>query len=117
MANNYKIIDSTVAKMIRGHRFRPQEIAAFEDAIKRVSSAQPERKKGHYIGEADGYADGELVYDIWSCSECGCYFEDWDEQPTYNFCPNCGADMRTPTQVQLDEADDVMMGEDNGKTD
>ena len=63
-------------------------------AIEVLPSAQPERKKGHYIGEADGYADGELVYDIWSCSECGCYFEDWDEQPTYNFCPNCGADMR-----------------------
>lgn len=28
------------------------------------------------------------------------------------FCPNCGAkmDLRTPTEVQLDEADDVMMG-------
>lgn len=36
MANNYKIIDSTVAKMIRGYRFKPQEIAAFEDAIMRT---------------------------------------------------------------------------------
>ena len=36
MANNYKVIDSTVARMIRGHRFRPQEIAAFEDAIMRT---------------------------------------------------------------------------------
>lgn len=28
------------------------------------------------------------------------------------FCPNCGAkmDLRTPTEVQLDEADDVMLG-------
>ena len=65
-----------------------------QEVIAHMPSAQPGRKKGHYIGEADGYADGELVYDIWSCSECGCYFEDWDEQPTYNFCPNCGADMR-----------------------
>lgn len=36
MANNYKIIDSTVAKMIRGYRFKPKEIAAFEDAIMRT---------------------------------------------------------------------------------
>ena len=50
--------------------------------------------RGHYIGDYDGYADGAPVYDIWSCSACGCVFEDWDEKPTYNFCPNCGADMR-----------------------
>ena len=36
MANNYKIIDSTVARMIRGYRFKPKEIAAFEDAIMRT---------------------------------------------------------------------------------
>lgn len=52
---------------------------------------------GHYIGEYDGYADGNPVYDMWYCSECGCFFEDWDEKPTYNFCPNCGADMREVT--------------------
>ena len=45
---------------------------------------------GHYIGEYDGYADGNPVYDMWYCSECGCVFEDWDEKPTYNFCPNSG---------------------------
>ena len=48
---------------------------------------------GHYVGEYDGYADGSPVYDMWYCSVCGCYFEEWDEQPTYNFCPNCGARM------------------------
>ncbi len=51
-------------------------------------------KHGHYVGEADGYANGELVYDVWKCSECGCVFEDEYEKPTYNYCPNCGADMR-----------------------
>ena len=46
------------------------------------------------------------------CSECGMI------GGGTRYCPNCGADMRTPTQVQLDEADDVMMmGGDNGKTD
>ena len=51
-------------------------------------------RHGHYVGEADGYANGELVYDVWKCSECGCVFEDDYEKPTYNYCPNCGADMR-----------------------
>lgn len=50
-------------------------------------------KHGHYVGEYDGYADGNPVFDMWSCSECGCYFEDWDEKPTYKYCPQCGAKM------------------------
>ena len=51
-----------------------------------------ERKTGHFIGtEFDGYADGSPVYYEWECSECGCVFE--DDEPTYNYCPNCGAKM------------------------
>lgn len=52
-----------------------------------------ERKRGEWYGEADGYADGELVYDIWACSCCGKYFHEWEEKPDWNFCPNCGAMM------------------------
>ena len=50
--------------------------------------------KAEWYGEADGYADGELVYDMWSCPICGKRFEEWEEKPDWNFCPNCGADMR-----------------------
>ena len=55
-----------------------------------------ERKRGEWIGEADGYADGELVYDVWYCSECNHCIDDGTDDPTMlpNFCPNCGADMR-----------------------
>lgn len=50
-------------------------------------------RHGEFIGtEYDGYADGYPVYYEWKCSECGCIFE--DDEPTYNYCPNCGADMR-----------------------
>ena len=53
--------------------------------------AEPVRH-GKYIGtEFDGYADGCSVYYEWKCSECGCVFE--EEEPTYNYCPNCGAKM------------------------
>jgi len=54
---------------------------------------------GEYIGEYDGYADGNPVCDMWYCSVCGCCFEDWDEKPTYNFCPNCGAKMDGKEEV------------------
>lgn len=38
--------------------------------------------------EGDGYADGEIVYDIWICPNCEEEYEvDYDD---YNFCPNCG---------------------------
>lgn len=53
----------------------------------------PQRIKGKWVGtDYDGFADGNPVYNEWKCSECGCVFE--DEEPTWNYCPNCGADMR-----------------------
>ena len=52
-----------------------------------------DRPQGEWIGEADGYADGEPVYDIWYCSNCD-YAVDDDEPPTWNFCPNCGCRMK-----------------------
>ena len=48
---------------------------------------------GTWIGEFDGYADGCPVYDMWSCSNCGKYFPEWDERPDWKYCPNCGAHM------------------------
>lgn len=49
-------------------------------------------RHGKYIGtEFDGYANGCPVYYEWKCSKCGCVFE--EEEPTYNYCPNCGARM------------------------
>lgn len=67
--------------------------------VKRAISAIPSKKvvpirKAFWYGESDGYADGNPVYDIWSCPLCGKYFDEWEEKPTWNFCPNCGADMR-----------------------
>ena len=58
-------------------------------------------RHGEWYGEADGYADGELVYDMWYCSFCGKRFEEWDEKPNWNFCPNCGADMRGGNDEQI----------------
>lgn len=63
--------------------------------VKRVPAADvvPVRH-GRWDGDADGYYNGELVYDHWFCSEC-----DWDdggsleEKPNYNYCPNCDAKM------------------------
>lgn len=38
--------------------------------------------------EGDGYWNGELVYDTWTCPNCSKSYEvDYDD---YDFCPNCG---------------------------
>lgn len=59
----------------------------FDQVLMTLPSA--DKPQGEWIGEADGYADGEFVYDTWYCSNCD-YVVDDDEPPTWNFCPNCG---------------------------
>lgn len=70
-------------------------------AIMDLPSVQPQRMKGKWIGtEFDGYADGNPVYYEWKCSVCGCVVE--DEEPTWNYCPNCGTDMRGGQDERMD---------------
>lgn len=70
----------------------------FEDEIMELPSAQLERPKGKWmphIEKTREYIGTVLVnvrYDYWLCDTCGYRVE--DGQPLYNFCPNCGADMR-----------------------
>ena len=40
--------------------------------------------------EADGYADGELVYDYGKCPKCGWDFEDGDKDWEEPYCCHCG---------------------------
>ena len=64
-----------------------------QDVLEGLPSVKPIRPRGRWIGEGDGYYDGELIIDMWSCSECGKYFDEWDEKPTWKYCPKCGAEM------------------------
>lgn len=59
-----------------------------KEKIKRLPSAQPERKTGRWkrrIVDSGYNAD-------WICSECG--YRVKTDFVNYNYCPNCGADMR-----------------------
>ena len=60
-----------------------------------LPSAQTERKQGKWI-----YGEDEYGIDGYHCDKCG-FFVPWDYAHNfinyiedYNFCPNCGADMR-----------------------
>ena len=71
-------------------------------ALRPVSREQVEKVwRGEWMGSADGYADGELVYDIWECSQCG-YVIDEEDDPDMlpQFCPKCYAAM-TDEAVQM----------------
>lgn len=67
----------------------------YKDDIDTMPTIEPQ-KKGKWIEQDDGW-DG--VY--YECSECREAFTLIDGTPTdnlYNFCPNCGADMRGDTE-------------------
>ena len=51
--------------------------------------------QGQWEGEGDGYADGEIVLDVWYCSQCGYCIDDGTDNPDLlpKYCPNCGAKM------------------------
>lgn len=64
-------------------------------ALRPVSREQVEKVwRDEWMGSADGYADGELVYDTWECSHCG-YVIDEEDDPDMlpQFCPKCYAAM------------------------
>ena len=82
-------------KLIRNAELCRETTDAFIELINDQEAADVQPVvQGKWHAEGDGYADGEIVYDMWSCSCCGEYFDEWDDKPTWNYCPNCGADMR-----------------------
>lgn len=60
--------------------------------IKRLPSAQPERKKGKWI---DAIIADTLPVIV--CDQCNTFFP-LAFGASHNFCPNCGADMREEEQ-------------------
>lgn len=61
-----------------------REIGTVEECREAIEKQKP--KTPDY--EGNGYADGEIVYDIWICPNCGTEYEvDYDK---YKYCPECG---------------------------
>lgn len=58
-------------------------------SVGQLPSAEPERKRGKWIHRWSGCGSVWLEQ---RCSECGLTLE--EEPIDYNYCPNCGADMR-----------------------
>lgn len=65
--------------------------------LEELKSAQPERKKGEWLGEDDAPVAMKNGCPVSSCycSECGEWLTASDEYYVRgNFCPNCGSDNR-----------------------
>jgi len=60
-------------------------------SVEELPSAQPERKKGEWIPAFDGKFTGGAYW--FSCSNCKRIVPDV-RNGGWNYCPNCGADMR-----------------------
>ena len=66
------------------------------DKLAKVPAADvAEVAYGQWEGEGDGYADGEIVLDVWHCSQCGYCIDDGTDNPDClpKYCPGCGAKM------------------------
>ena len=66
------------------------------DKLQKVPAADvAEVVYGQWEGEPDGYADGEIVLDVWHCSQCGYCIDDGTDNPDClpKYCPGCGAKM------------------------
>lgn len=59
----------------------PEEVISLAETTKKQIPRRPQYT-------ADGYWNGELVYDTWICPNCSKAYEvDIDN---YDYCPNCG---------------------------
>ena len=73
----------------------PNAQGAIMDCIQTLNgmpSAQPQRPKGKWIEQDDGW-DG-VYYECSVCKEPFTLIDGTPKDNLYNFCPNCGAEMR-----------------------
>ena len=67
---------------------------ATKKAIKSIPAADVRPVvHGHWIGTKEAEDMGDIMKEF-TCSVCGCCEWDCTESESFNFCPNCGADMR-----------------------
>ena len=80
----------TFSKLSYAEKSRVDELDTAIATLVNLPSAQPERKKGEWINR------GRII----RCNKCKIGYatvKGMKSALTYNFCPNCGADMR-PTE-------------------
>ena len=70
---------------VKGYEMHNQAVMNYCAEIMQLPSVQPERPKGEWIHQ--------VKFSRIECDQCGKVFR--NSFAPKNFCPNCGADMRT----------------------
>ena len=82
-------IDAIRASTSKYTGFMEMEMYTDDDAVEAIEAlppAQPERKRGTWIDYVNSHCECSVCHTEWS------YFQ--NETEHFEFCPNCGADMR-----------------------
>lgn len=77
-------IDTTIIPFPKAREYVEIGFEFVINRLKKLPSAEPERKKGKWIEDETGYG-------FWICSACGFASEAFGANILYPFCPNCGA--------------------------
>ena len=85
-----RLIDAEDVKK-RADCYPPQIRNVVANILRHTKTVKPEQKRGKWI-EDRLVSTGGGTYGVRRCSECEAYYQDVGYG--YNYCPNCGADMR-----------------------
>lgn len=81
------------AEVLNLVRFNAFHVKSQIKAIENMPSVTPHNKiKGHWKVVSDGYSDNAYICECSECKDTVWVYKDADRK--WNYCPNCGADMR-----------------------
>lgn len=63
-----------------------------ENQIEEIENGLKEQKTGYWVDTENSDADGDTVYKLWKCSNCGAKFG-CDGDMDFYYCPKCGVKM------------------------
>lgn len=75
-------------ELFKNERIAKEIYSYLCDGLEECDEVEPEREKGNWVGIDDEPCE------TFECDVCGFTLEDWIQGALYNYCPNCGADMR-----------------------
>lgn len=83
-----------IEEHLANYQRRAEEHRQLAEWLKELKSLKEKDEAKTVRYEGDGYADGEMVYDMAFCPNCEHVFEEDSENWGCEFCPNCGQRLR-----------------------